>query len=142
MRVTYDPTADALAIELAPEAQTARMVKLAPTVNADFDARGRLVTIEILNASAWYPPEQLEGLPSAVEYLSLAEAAEESGLSHDTLRRQIHLKRLPAEKRGRDWVVPRHELLNYLENRDPRGRPARRRKARRTRAAAKKLASI
>ena len=39
--------------------------------------------------------------------------------------------RLAGEKRGRDWFVDATALMNYLESREPRGRPARNPKARR-----------
>ena len=134
MRLTYSPSADALALQLATGTEI-RTRELAPGVHADFDGRGRLVGVEILDASTHYDRAELEQLAAPVEYLTLAEAAKESQLSPATLKAQIHNRRLPALKRGRDWLVARHELWSYLENRAPQGRPARRRAARRTKAA-------
>ncbi|MGE0355119.1 MAG: DUF2283 domain-containing protein [Gemmatimonadales bacterium] len=125
MRFTYSPTADALAVELAPEAKTASSRTLGEGIQADFDAGGRLITLEILNASQHYPAPALEALGSPPEYLTLTAAAKECGLAPATLRKQVHNGRIPATKQGRDWLIARHDLLAYLESRDPRGRPAR-----------------
>ena len=128
MRMTYSPQADALAIDLL-EGKTARMHQLADNINVDFDAQGRLTSIEILGASAWYPKDQLEQLASPAVFLTLAEAAAEAAaegepISPTTLRVQARNGKLKTEKRGRDLVVARHELWNYLENRSPRGERA------------------
>lgn len=128
MKITYDPQADALSIDLL-DTKTARMLRVAENVNADFDAEGRLTSIEILGASDWYPAEQLKQLDRGIEWMNLAEAAEfleQQGepISADAIRVQINNQRIPAQKRGRDWVVAAHDLLNYLANRSPVGRRA------------------
>jgi hypothetical protein len=56
--------------------------------------------------------------------LTLPEAAAEAGLNPGTLRVQIHNGRLEAKKIGRDWVVTRAALRDYLNNRAPQGRRA------------------
>lgn len=61
--------------------------------------------------------------------LTLKEAAAEAAakgepISPDTLRSQAAKGKLKTEKRGRDLVVTRHELRNYLENRARTGRRA------------------
>lgn len=66
-------------------------------------------------------------------YLSLTEAADESGLSAGTLRVLLNSGRLKGSKRGRDWSVTRAELDTYLDSRAPAGRPAFTYKARRNR---------
>lgn len=122
IRVTYDPEADALAVELRRAIGRPTTKELSPDHHADFDTRGRLVALEILRASRHYGQAALEHLPSPVEWLTLAEASRESGLAADTLRVQINKGRLRAVKRGRDWLVAVHELWNYLESRAPQGR--------------------
>ncbi len=131
--MTYSSEADALAIKLAPGAISARMVRLAPGVNADFDGAGRLIGVEVLRAGERYDRAALEHLAAPTEFLTLAEAAKESGLSPATLRVQLHKGRLTGAKRGRDWVIATHELWNYLEGRQPRGRPPATRKGRQIR---------
>jgi uncharacterized protein YuzE len=142
MNVTYSPTADAVAIELVPDAKSVRTVTFGPDTRADFDERGRLITIELLNAGTYYSREELERLQRPVDYLTLTEAAKESGLAPATLRLQLNRGRIQGVKRGRDWVIARHVLWNYLENREPGGRPATSAKAKRIRrrATKKKLA--
>lgn len=85
---------------------------------------GRLVAIEVLDASKLVPREVLEKHPYPVEYMTLEEAGKESGLSPATLRRQINNGRIEAIKRGRDWLIDELSLINYLESRGPAGRRA------------------
>lgn len=47
--------------------------------------------------------------------ITLREAAQILGVSPDTLRQQVHRKRLTATKLGRDWFVTRAELAKYLK---------------------------
>ena len=63
MRLTYSPTADALAIWFAPGATTIGAKEIAPETYADFDENGRLLGIEVLNAGAYYDQAELERLP-------------------------------------------------------------------------------
>ena len=122
MRFTYDDTVDAMAVELAPGTKSARTRRIARDVHLDFDSRGRLISLEVLNASAHYDPQELVAMATPEHLLTLAEAGEESGLSAATLRKQIHNGKLHAIRQGRDWMVAEHVLWNYLETRDPRGR--------------------
>lgn len=131
MKVTYSAAADALSVQLLPAARTARSEALGPDITADFDDRGRLIALEVLQASHHYPAAALAALAAPVDWLTLAQAAKESGLSTSTLRVQLNAGRLAGKKQGRDWLVARHELWSYLESRDVRGRPAAKRKARR-----------
>lgn len=120
IRMRYDATVDALAIEFQPGTRAVRTVTSVPGIHVDFDADGKIVTMEILDASVIVPREYLE-IGSASDYLTLAEAAGESGLAPATLRVQINRGRLVALKRGRDWLVDATALFNYLESRDRRG---------------------
>ncbi len=94
--ITYDPEADA--IDLGKPAGRVETQEVQKDYYADYDSRGRLVGFEILNASKHYQDYSLSSLPSPVEWLTLAEAAKESGLSPGTLRVQINAGRL----RGRE----------------------------------------
>jgi excisionase family DNA binding protein len=124
LRITYDDEADALTIELVPGKNSARTVEQGPGVYADFSADDKLISIEVLDASSRYPKELLETLNAPIQPLTLAQAAEESGIAAATLRKQIHNRRIKAIKQGRDWIIPRHELVNYLSSRAPQGRPS------------------
>jgi len=130
MKIEYDESVDALAISFADNPRNAHTKEVAEGINLDFNSRGKLVMIEVLDASRFAPREKLRKLPSARRDLTLTEAAEESELSADTLRSLIHKKRLPATKIGRDWMVTLADLYNYLESRDTRGGGKRRELAR------------
>lgn len=123
MKMTYSPDGDTLDVELVRGGSSAETREIAPDVYVDFDREGRLLAIEILGASGWYPRAVLEELASPVTWLSLKKAAAQAKLSPTTLRVQIRNGRLKAKKEGTDWLVAEHELWNYLENRAPTGRP-------------------
>lgn len=131
IRTRYDREADALAVEFRENARSARTVRVTDTINVDLDSRGRIVTLEVIDASTHIPRKALDELPSPVEEWSLARAAKESGLSHGTLRVLVNRGRLAGRKHGRDWFVDVTSLFNYLESREARGRPATNPKARR-----------
>ena len=54
----------------------------------------------------------------AKKWLSVAEVAEELGLSDDTIRNWVNRKKnpLPAIKTGRDWRIKREDLDIFLEH--------------------------
>jgi uncharacterized protein YuzE len=122
IRLTYDPEADALAIDLAPLSHAIGATKVARDAYAHLTPSGSVVSFEVLNASTHVPREALERLPTPVDWLTLPEAARESGLAVSTLRNRILAGRLRAQKRGRDWLVAGSEIATYLANRSPRGR--------------------
>ena len=131
--ITYDAEADALGIWLPGASNDARTRELAPGVHADLTPDGRLTAVEVLDASSRYPVGSLRTLESPVDWMTLVEAASESGLTPDTLRHQVLNGRLAARKRGRDWLVSRAALWTYLENRAPSGRRPASRKGRQVR---------
>jgi uncharacterized protein YuzE len=64
MRTTYSPAADALAVWLGPAGVTSVATKeIGRDVYADFDAEGRFVGIEVLNAGELLNQAELEQLP-------------------------------------------------------------------------------
>jgi uncharacterized protein YuzE len=123
MKLTYDPETDALNVELLAGRST-QTIELTPDTFADLDASGRLLSVEILEASAKYGRDVVENALPAAEWLTLAEAAKEGGIATATLRVLLNAKRLKGRKRGRQWEVARAELWNYLDNRAPSGKPA------------------
>ncbi len=133
IRVTYDAEADVLAIDLRRPRESIGAKEVSPGHYLHQDAKGRFVSLEVLDASEHYGRAGLEQLPSPTTWLTVGEAAEKSGLAPTTLRTQIHAGKLRAERRARDWVVAEHELWNYLERRAPQGRRStkERRRARR-----------
>jgi len=131
IEIQYDPVANALAVSFRQGAKSARMVKVSDTVNADFDSKGRLITLEILDVRWHLDAKTLAALPTVQDWLTLTQAEKESGLRTSTLRVLLNRGRLNGEKRGRDWFVDSTTLLNYMESRESRGRPATNPKARR-----------
>lgn len=130
-RITYDPKVDAMAIELVADGRHASTLRVRPGILIHFDERKRPVEFEILDASAVFTTAELAAIGSPAEWLTLREAAAESGIAAGTLRVLVNKGRLKAARRGRDWQVTRAELGNYLEGRKPAGRPARDPRARR-----------
>lgn len=115
MQMTYSHEADALMVVLARGVEVDRGVVIAPGVVADFDAAGRLLSVEILNASAHYDQGELDHLPSPVEWLDVSAAAQEFGLPEAGIRKELEAGRLTGRRVGNDWQVARHVMLNLLE---------------------------
>lgn len=130
-RITYDPTVDAMAIELVAGARHATTLRVRPGLLVHLDERKRPVEIELLDASTVFSAAELAAIRSPAEWLTLREAAAASGLAPATLRLLVNKGRIRAERRGRDWLVTRAALENYLDDRKPAGRPARDPRARR-----------
>lgn len=112
--ILYDRAADALTLELLFDSPVKRTVRVTKGVYADLDSKGRVIALEVLDATRYFPQKALERLTETAQTLTLAEAAKQSGISAATLRKQIHNRRLRATKRGRDWMVTAHELANYV----------------------------
>jgi len=121
MKIEYDKGVDALSISFVDRPKSARMTTVAEGINLDFDKKGMLVAIEILDASRFGSREKLRRLDEPSCEMTLAEAAKESGLQPDTLRSQINKGRLKARKEGRAWIVELADLYTYLESREARG---------------------
>lgn len=121
MKIEYDKEVDALLISFSERARTARTRKVSEGISVDYDAKGRLVLIEVLNASKYSSEEALVSFSETSHELTLPEAARESKLEADTLRSLIHKGRLKGRKDGRDWKVQLADLYTYLESRDARG---------------------
>ena len=72
MKLEYDREVDALYIRIQ-EKEVARTEELEEGLNLDFDDQGRLIGVEILNATERYSPQDLFTVSS--EALALSEAA-------------------------------------------------------------------
>lgn len=51
MKVEYDPVRDLLYLAFEPGAKAAKTVTVTPGVHADFDAQGKLIGLEVIDAS-------------------------------------------------------------------------------------------
>src|SRR4051812_85963 len=105
MKITYDASVDALAIKFVDNPRSARTDEISEGINFDYNGRGKLVAIEILDASRFAERAALKKLPKTSNELTLQEAAKESKLEAATLRSLINKGRLKARKQGRDWFV-------------------------------------
>ena len=115
MKITYDRDVDVLAILLADE-EVETTKNIAPGVEADYDSQGRILAIEFLNAGKKYDLDGVE-LQSPDPFYSLAAAGALFGLSPTTLRHQIERDVLHGVKVGRNWLVHRDDLEDYMRNR-------------------------
>ena len=113
MRTTYDEEADVLAILLA-DAEVEETRSIAPGVEVDYDSDGRVLAIELLNASKKYDLTGTQ-LEAPDPFYSLAAAGALFGLSPTTLRHQIERDVLAGVKIGRNWVVHRDDLDAYMK---------------------------
>ena len=123
MRVMYDREADALSILLA-DGEVGQTKNIAPGVEVDFDFEGKVLAIEFLNASKKYDID-ISGLEEPDPYYSLAAAADLYKLSATTLRHQIEKGVLRGVKFGRNWVVHRDDLDEYMRERSRKAKQAR-----------------
>lgn len=117
MLITYDPEVDILMIYLQnPETTLEYARELSDQVVAHYGPRDKLASIEVLNASASHPKEEL--LRYSVDHLiPLSRAAQLTSLSHSTLRQQIFKRRLKALKYGDIWMTTEEWLDEYLASR-------------------------
>ncbi len=127
MRFTYDPEVDILMIHLRayrPGEKSARSPEVLPGLIVDLDAKGNPIEIELLDASAIVPREELDSYGIDTTWIGLTEAAGRAGLSPSTLKNQAQAGRLKAIKDGRDWKTTEAWLREYLGGRKYNAKPA------------------
>jgi uncharacterized protein YuzE len=113
---TYDREADVCYVRFGDGARSVATTQVvAPGIQLDRDAAGRVLGLEILQASTRVPDDALRDAGDPVEWLTLAEAGAYAGRSPSTLRVLLNTGKLEGQKRGRDWLVARHVLENYAE---------------------------
>ncbi len=123
MRITYDPRADALAIELR-DVPVARTCEVTDAVNVDLGKDGQAVVVEILNVRKGLGIEVLQHLgldlggiqwhsePDTVH--ATDEAARLVGVSRQYLSKMAREGRIPARRSGRDWLFYRSGLVEFF----------------------------
>lgn len=124
LRLEYDPEVDALLVQYAPEGKSVRTIDRGDGVYEDRDERGRLVSVEVLDASRKYSREQLQVFGKPGSGMTLLQAARRIGIAASTLRVQINRGRIKASKQGRDWIVSKAALDAYQAGKAPSGRRA------------------
>jgi excisionase family DNA binding protein len=123
MRITYDPRADALAIELR-DVPIARTCEVTDTINVDLGKDGRAVVVEVLNVRKGLGDEvlrhvglDLEGIrwqPEQDTIYATDEAARLVGVSRQYLSKMAREKKIPARRSGRDWLFYRSGLVEFF----------------------------
>ncbi len=123
MRITYDPRADALAIELR-DVPVVRTCEVTDTVNVDLGKDGRAVVVEILNVRKGLGVEVLQHLgldlggiqwqPEPDTVHATDEAARLVGVSRQYLSKMAREGKIPARRSGRDWLFYRSGLVEFF----------------------------
>lgn len=123
MRITYDPRADALAIELR-DVPVARTCEVTDTINVDLGKDGRAVVVEILNVRKGLGAEVLQHLgldlggvqwqPETDTVHATDEAARLVGVSRQYLSKMAREGKIPARRSGRDWLFYRSGLVEFF----------------------------
>ena len=122
MKIGYDVRGDILFVDLGDLGESQGAKEIAPGVYLDITADGKVLGLEILEASKRYPKEQLEQmLAYPEESISLAEAARISGLTPVAMRKAAERGRLQAKKIGRNWTTTAGALTEYLNSRKHEG---------------------
>lgn len=122
MKICYDRAGDILIIQLGDLAESPGACDVAPGVYLDVTDQGKVLAIEVLDASTKYPAEQLAAI--AVPYtqpMTLLEAAMVAKTTSEALYKAILRKRLVATKQGRDWLVAEPDLMAYMASRKHAG---------------------
>ena len=116
MKMTYDPEADILAIDLDMDGARRTGGQELPFGGgyADLAADGTILALEIWDASKKYPKEMLAGLDATGAPMSLAEAAKMAGVTAVALRRACEEGRLQGRKIGRNWTVTGSALAEFV----------------------------
>jgi excisionase family DNA binding protein len=98
LKITYDKTADAMAIILA-EGRISKDVEVAQNVYAGFDRSGQLLELQILEVSSADAP-----------WFTLEAAAKYLDISERTLLRWIKSGKLKPSKVGREYRIKPADL--------------------------------
>jgi uncharacterized protein YuzE len=115
MEICYDREVDALAIEVVVNGRSAQTEEVFEGINLDFNAKGKLVAIEILDASRFGEEERPPAVPpSPATNFTLAGRRRRASCQLVHLR-SLFRNRLRGKKVGRDWKVELADLYNYLE---------------------------
>lgn len=119
MKITYDAQVDILMVTLDEDTKPrARGEEIADGgAYIDFAEDGTIQAIEIFGASKKYPIDKLLGTRADYAPMSLAEAAQVSGISYDALKKACERGSLKGKKIGRNWTVSPEALSAYQAGR-------------------------
>lgn len=122
MRITYDERVDILVVSLGDLRESPGAEEVAPGVYLDIADDGRVLGLEILDASKKYPREVLSQHPAHHdEPIALAEAARTLGVTPQALQKAIVRGRLEGKKVGKTWTTTIAALTRYTNSRAHEG---------------------
>lgn len=122
LKIEYEPEVDILTIYLQDtETPLSHSSEAEPGVILNYAEDSSLSSIEILDASKRYPPEQLAA-HSVDELIDLRMASKLAAIAPVTLRTQAEKGRLWAIRLGGQWVTTRERLQQYLDSRAKTGK--------------------
>lgn len=123
MRIQYDAEVDILTIDLVDDlSESPGARELAPGLYVDVTAEGKLLSVEILDASKKYSLAELSKYPANYEDpISITQAASVANCSTEAIKKAIMRGRLRGKKIGRNWTTTIGALTEYLNSRKHEG---------------------
>ena len=115
LKIEYEPEVDILTIYLqGSDTLLSHSSELEPGVILNYAEDNSLSSVEILDASKRYPPEQLAA-SSVDELIDLKTAAKLAGIAPVTLRTQAEKGKLWALRLGGHWLTTQERLQQYID---------------------------
>ncbi len=118
MHIRYDEEVDILVVSLAPLTEGRGASEIAPGVWMDMTDDGKLLGLEIMDASKLYPKETLAKHPARYDMpIALTEAAHLLSVTPQALQKAIVRGRLQGEKVGNTWTTTIEAVRAYADSR-------------------------
>ena len=122
LKIEYEAEVDVLTIYLQkPDTLLGCSNEIEPGVILNYAKNSSLSSIEILDASKRYPPEQLAA-SSVDELIDLKTASQMAGIAPVTLRTQAEKGKLWALRLSGQWVTTKERLQQYIDSRSRKAR--------------------
>jgi hypothetical protein len=109
-RATAEVSARVLALAL----DQGKLRRLRVAHRADLDTYQQLVTLTAVTLAASGQEMVITGTTGNADHMTVREYAEATGRSSRSVRRDCADGTLSAVKRGRDWSIPRAELVREV----------------------------
>lgn len=114
VEISYDPVRDEITIRFRDAALECERAYTHRTLSLALDRNRRIVSLTI-RAATWHIPRRaLDSFVPVEQYLTVKQAASIAGLAPVTIRNRILCAHLPATKRGREWLIHRTHLEEFL----------------------------
>lgn len=96
--------------------------QLSKAIAVHLDLEGRLIGVEISRASKQYDPAVLHRIDMRNRLLTVAEAAVQSELGVETIKKLLQAGKLRGVKHGRYWIIDQADILAHLQSGGPQNR--------------------